>query len=337
MLARDRQLRPAHRIEQIDAACLRWLARQPGRSVPEKAGPRQRVLSVVRVEDADTHENRVVRDLVVRAARACELYLREHRGHGNHARIDLVRRFGDLQRRLIRESAVGGAGRLASAAQPNYVLLHDDRYRPLWSAYQRLVRHQMLLDSAWRWQQRVWSETCVFAALAAIDRLSGNAARRTARSDLVLQAEHVTGRFIDPATALGPIAFGPGVYVDAAIGAAALERFAGGALRACAALAPDLTLGLRTRTTTGRPAVCIWGILGLGLDRGLGAAARHLSEQLPDGVWGLLLLPELAGAEGAPPPDLGLARCSVLRLPMPPQLGVGRLAEALRMFLPVHA
>jgi hypothetical protein len=103
---------------------------------------------------------------------------------------------------------------LVSVPTPNYVLLHDARYRPLWDAYLRLVRHQQLLDSAWRWQRRVWVETCLLAMLAAAQE-SGEAAGF--RADIDVGSEHTAGRFISPASALPPLRFSPDSWIDVVV------------------------------------------------------------------------------------------------------------------------
>src|SRR2546427_818302 len=40
ILLRERELVPLHRIQETDSTCLRWYARQPGNTTPEKAGPK---------------------------------------------------------------------------------------------------------------------------------------------------------------------------------------------------------------------------------------------------------------------------------------------------------
>ncbi len=50
-----------YRARDLDTKCVMWLARQPGNSVQEKTGSRQRTLATVRAVDRNTLENRVVR------------------------------------------------------------------------------------------------------------------------------------------------------------------------------------------------------------------------------------------------------------------------------------
>ena len=61
VLRREREPQPVGRVEQLDAACLRWLTRQPGYTVAQKAGPRQQVLAVVR---RPCFDKMIIRNLV---------------------------------------------------------------------------------------------------------------------------------------------------------------------------------------------------------------------------------------------------------------------------------
>lgn len=201
VLSRVRQLQAAGRIQQVDGGCLRWLARQPGRTVAEKSGVKQQVMGVVRIENEDTPENRVVKDLIVRAIHTCNRYIREHKDAVSHARVLSVIRFRMLLRRLLTESPLGSVGALSGIAQPNYVLLHDARYRVLWQAYVKLVRHQMLEDSIWRWRHRLWLEHCRIALLDALRGLY--AVSPASRSDILLHLEQDAGQFVDGRTHFG--------------------------------------------------------------------------------------------------------------------------------------
>lgn len=329
ILRRDRDLRPVSRVQELDPACIRWLARQPGRRVAEKAGEKQQVLGVVRIEDVDTHENRVVKDLLRRATIAARLYLREHRTHGAHERIEVVRRFEQQLRRCSRDSPIAGVGPLAGVPAPNYVLQHDPRYAPLWRAYIALLRQQMLLDSAWRWRHRIWSETVVLATLAALHHGQGT----LVRSDVALHAEHVSGRFIDPTTVLGPVLWSSGTSVDVLLGSSQAMEYPGGHLRRLAPLGPDVTLVLR-RERDSRPlsTVAIWGLLEFQLERDLEPWMRQLDEVLPGAVHHALIV---VPAPLRPLPRTPVvSRCEVQTLPHHPQAGVEELLATLRRLLP---
>jgi len=226
VLRRERQLKFVGQIQEVDSSCLRWLARQPGATVAEKAGVKQMAMAVVRVEDVDTPENRVVRDLLIRGAWACDRYVREHRSASEHPRVVQVKRFRHLMRELLFTTPIAEASRLVGIPQPNYVLQHDPRYQVLWQAYIQLVRQQMLEDSVWRWRQRLFAEhftICLIAALEEIVSLPGqrlsvildhsgqpfhveSLAELVAShcGDVLLQLEQNAGQFIDLRTTLGP-------------------------------------------------------------------------------------------------------------------------------------
>ncbi len=77
-LTRQRTYQPAGRIQEVDATCLRWLARQPGHTMAQRAGARQQAMGVDRVEHADTLENRIVRELMRQLMSACDRYMVEN-------------------------------------------------------------------------------------------------------------------------------------------------------------------------------------------------------------------------------------------------------------------
>ena len=203
VLRRERQPQSLGRVREVDSGCLRWLARQPGASVAEKAGARQRVLAIVRVESIDTLENRLVRDLLNRALHACRRYRLEHRSVASHARVRDVQAFQQLVQRLLKESSIASASELVASPQPNYVLQFDSRYRILWDAWQQLVRQQQLEDNVWRWRNRLFAEHVQLAVMSALHGLSNKSA--THGGDVFLQREQNAGQFIDPRTACGPV------------------------------------------------------------------------------------------------------------------------------------
>jgi hypothetical protein len=214
VLRRERQLQSLGRVTEIDSGGLRWLARQPGATVAEKAGAGQRVLAITRVESVDTLENRVVRDLLTRGIQACQRYLREHRAATAHARMELVAKFGRLLTRLLRDSAIGSVASLVGVPQPNYVLQMEPRYRILWKAYQQLVHQQQLEDNVWRWRQRLFAEHVQLGIVAALNELADPS--RSHGGDVLLQREQNAGQFLDGRTALGPwrLKQTPDVLVD---------------------------------------------------------------------------------------------------------------------------
>ena len=200
VLARRRQMQQIARIQEVDPACIRWMVRQPGVTLAQKAGTKQEALGVVRFENADTPENRVVRDLVRRAILACNRYNMENQRFPD--RVRMIRRFRRELRAFLLESEIADVGHLVGMASPNYVLQHDPRYRVLWNRYVLLVRQKMQQDAVWRWRHRVWAEHTSLAIMASLEGIREEA--RTGASDVLVRAEQIAGRFIDPLSAPAP-------------------------------------------------------------------------------------------------------------------------------------
>lgn len=202
VLRRTRELQSISRIQEVDSACLRWIARQPGRDIYERAGSRQELLGVVRKEDTDTLENRVVRDLLHRARVECSNYLSIYREFQNHDRVLSVAGF---RRSIVdweRNSDVRYAKPLVGFPQPNYVLLHEPKYRKLWDAYQSLLSQQKQKDDIWKWRDRTFAESCQFLVLSILSSLTHRSP--FLKSDLVLFHEAFSGKFVSTRTQLGP-------------------------------------------------------------------------------------------------------------------------------------
>lgn len=196
VLTRRREMQPLSRIQEIDPACIRWIVRQPGITLAQKAGTRQEALGVVRVENADTPENRVIKDLVRRAIQACNRYLAENRYFREHERVRRVRRFRRELREYFLHSSISNVRSLVGVARPNYVLQHDQRYNPLWHKYLLLVKQEMQQDEAWRWRQRIWAEHLGFALMAGLSGIPD--AVQPDSSDILIRPEQVSGKYLDP-------------------------------------------------------------------------------------------------------------------------------------------
>lgn len=150
VLRREREPQSVGRVEQLDAACLRWLTRQPGYTVVQKAGPRQRVLAVVRRENYDILENRVLQDLLLRTVRLTERWLEENENaFPNHESVKAVKRLGNLCRKGLELEILQGVSPLHDIPKPNYVLTQDTLYRRIWDAYLLVVEHYRLIEGLW--------------------------------------------------------------------------------------------------------------------------------------------------------------------------------------------
>ncbi len=209
-LRRQRRMTAIGRVQQLDSACLEWFVRQPGRTATEKAGAAQELLALVRTEDYDTLENRVLKDFLRRAIDASNLYLREHRGRFDQStRYRAVAALADTCRRLLRDTPLVSVRSLPGFPQPNYVLLHDAAYRELWQWYGKLVRRRQVTDNAWQWQRRLWADFVrlrVACELITAHRVrNGFAARMPMAHDLWIRQEQDAGAWLHPLDWPGPV------------------------------------------------------------------------------------------------------------------------------------
>jgi hypothetical protein len=158
ILRRLQELTPVDRVQQLDISCVRWLSRQPGKDVYERAGPRQRILSVQRHQSIDTLENRVLVDFSKRSQLAASNYTKRYDRLKKTGRWGLVNMYGRKSHRINRDLSSEGVSRIHPPLTPNFVLLQDVRYRRLWKSYLELLRQSDDEDECWRWQHRLWSD-----------------------------------------------------------------------------------------------------------------------------------------------------------------------------------
>jgi len=201
ILNRRRELVPLSQVQELDTQCMQWLSRQPGETLAERAGGRQRILALARFENRNTLENRVFLDLLQRTVGASREYLTLNAGRDKGplsrrtARYAIVQQYGRECRRLSLTLEEQGVTRSSDVVQPNYVLLHDSRYRDVWSARQEMIHRERAMDDLWRWQRRSWAEFCkamlVMALLAQSNRV-----HLVAASPIVFRAEHRRGEWL---------------------------------------------------------------------------------------------------------------------------------------------
>ena len=212
MLRRERQLTALARVQETDHTCLEWLVKRPGRTATEKAGATQEILAVVRRENYDTLENRVLKDFLARCIRAADMYLRLNEGFGEHSRCKLVGGYRSLCRRVLSDSVLAKVSTLYSVPQPNYVLLHDMAYREMWDWYLKLVHRERQADEAWKWQRRLWADLmrlCIGAAFhAPMD--DGLKPKSVFEHDLWVHDEQQDGCWFAAIDWPGPVVLQPG-------------------------------------------------------------------------------------------------------------------------------
>lgn len=164
VLRREREREPLHRIREFDSTCMRWVCRQPGVSLAEKAGHQRTLLAVRRFESLNTLENRIVFTLVQRTVRLCRDYLRQHRSvFPSHDRVDRVHKLLRQCRRLLDDPMFADIGLLESIPTPNYVLLHDDRYHAIWGLFVLVMRRQRRRQVLWNHRDSLLLEMLMIA------------------------------------------------------------------------------------------------------------------------------------------------------------------------------
>lgn len=174
LLRRSRRLVDVSQVRQLDSGCLRWLTRQPGRNVAEKAGPRQQVMGVVREEEFNTLENRVLKDFLLRVRTLTDCWLDEYRETNlkDHPAVRDVAHLNSLCVRGLALEAMEYVGTLKDLPAPNFVLQQDNRYSRLWRAYRLVIRWTRILEGLWAKRGRLESDIANFADKA--DALSRN-------------------------------------------------------------------------------------------------------------------------------------------------------------------
>ena len=195
VLRRTRQFVPLDRVQEMDRRSMRWLSKQPGTSLEERAGSKQRILSVIREESFDTLENRVVRAYSVLAEQIARDWLRENERASHTYRYEAVKKFkvycGSFSRRLIEK----GIGEASAGIIPNYVLTQNKDYKLVFDAWHKLIRREKLLDDLWAWQAETWTDFSVLAIILSIDAL--DEAELIAQSPILWRAEARNGRWFE--------------------------------------------------------------------------------------------------------------------------------------------
>lgn len=194
VLRRHNTLVPLDRVQEMDRRAMLWLVRQPGTSLVERAGDRQRILAVAREQSYDTLENRVLHSYARLASGVARDYEARQRGAVMTGRAQLVRGFGKACRHLatdLREHAVREA---PADVTPNFVLQNNTNYSQVWRAWRELLRRKREVDELWRWQARSWEEFCALAVVVALQ--SCGEARAIATSPIVFREEQDQGRWL---------------------------------------------------------------------------------------------------------------------------------------------
>lgn len=220
ILQRERLMMPGGRVTEMDAACIRWIVRQPGASMAEKAAAnRQRLLAVSRRETLNTLENMVLKDFLRLSAQECRRYLRLECSPAqaiSSVRGKMVKAFQTLCMELYASPVLKDVTSPPAVVQPNYVLQNDSRYREVWRLYQRLLRQEDEEDRLWDWQSRTWADIGRLLMGTTLISLSGvqNTMGKYELEEMLdsrfqIHREQMQGSRMEPGTEPGPFLVKP--------------------------------------------------------------------------------------------------------------------------------
>lgn len=195
VLRRQRELTPLDRVQEMDRSSMVWLSRQPGATLAERAGGDQRIMAVVRKENFDTLENRVVHAYAKLASDVCQGWLREHSRARGSQRYSLVEGYFKLCNALAEEFRRLGIRVALADITPNYVLLEDKGYRAVREAWEKLLQREKAKDELWAWQAETWTEFAVLLLVLAIYEMPES--ELIAQSPIVFRGEAVNGIWFD--------------------------------------------------------------------------------------------------------------------------------------------
>lgn len=159
ILRRKRDLVPISSVQQVDAQCLHWLAKQPGHYPGEKAGVRQKLMAVVREESRNTLENRVLKDFIQRVKILSQLFIQQHeKTYPLSFRVKEVKHLRNSLAAALNRPEINLLPRINGSVQPNHVLLQDARYRKLWELYRLVLNHAKISEIVWADRHKAFVE-----------------------------------------------------------------------------------------------------------------------------------------------------------------------------------
>lgn len=175
-VGRTREVVPLRAVRELDPACLRKIARLPGRTMIQKAGPRQRLPAVVREERFDTTENRILKAVCARLARRIE---RLQRSWSSRVRAEpgpRARALTQLRRAcetVLARPELSKVGTPRPGERASNALLGDADYRAAWRAWQLLRGEEDAFLARWDHLDEAWSEILALALHARFERELG--------------------------------------------------------------------------------------------------------------------------------------------------------------------
>ena len=227
VLRREHTEVPLDKIQEMDVFSLVDLARRPGRTVAMKAGPKQRLTALTRRETADTIENRVVLDFILRSARSARQYVDEMcaRCPRKEAcklhdpvvekdcpseRVKLVAAYSRHCAAWIRSGTFAEVARLKEPrTRPNYVLQQNIRYVKVWKYYLKLLRLEDVEEDVWRWRRAAWSDMAkMLFMMVWEERLKPRAKLQTSCRPFMIRSANRNGRWFVPTPFEDSLVFG---------------------------------------------------------------------------------------------------------------------------------
>jgi hypothetical protein len=194
ILRRTSRMLPLARVQEMDRKAMLWLARQPGETIAERAGDRQRIQAIAREENFNTLENRVLLSYVHLAREVAHDYAQRHL-RSTTTRVQQVRTYDERCQRLEHDLVALGVQTASPDVTPNFVLQNNWQYHEVWTAWRDLLRRHRALDELWRWQARSWEELSALITIVAVQSIPG--AQPIALSPIVFRDEQDRGCWID--------------------------------------------------------------------------------------------------------------------------------------------
>ena len=194
---------PLSTVQEIDRRTMTWLVRQPGETIAERSGNRQRIQAVAREEEFNTLENRVVMSYAKLANEVARDYAPSNLKRTLRRRELVVRAFGKRCKQVATDFRQLGVLEARADATPNFVLQNNPNYHSIWQAWRELLERRRVLDELWRWQARSWEEFCALALVVALQSIEG--AHVIATSPIVFRQEQIRGRWVESINPFGVV------------------------------------------------------------------------------------------------------------------------------------
>jgi hypothetical protein len=278
------------RIQEIDRHSMVWLFRAPGRTIVEQGGDRQRIMAVVREENFNTLENRVLMSYAGLANEVARAYAPANFERSLRAREIEVRSFGKRCKTLADDFQSLGVMAALPDVTPNFVLQNNANYHAIWEAWRELLLRRRMLDDLWRWQAQSWEEFCALALVVALQSIEG--AVVIATSPIIFRDEQRRGQWVESINPLGVLHLTQqNLIVEVQYGAQQRGTSADNYLDLCAPIWLRVgRIGDSTSFLARLPVWPIWDLRG-GLVSGEASEVDVVVRRLPSGsVSGALIL-----------------------------------------------